>query len=264
MTQFRLSTVILGLLVGVAGCSHAEEPVAQKQDPARPAVIATVEAHGLEVLGEFDAPGKLRGFAGLAGGRQPVAVYVTPDGEHALVGTMIDSRGEDVSQAHLQRLVAEPMSRRIWSQLEDSHWVADGADNAPRVVYTFSDPNCPYCNRFWQAARPWVDSGKVQLRHVMVGVIREDSANKVAAILSAPSPSAMLTRNEREFASGGIDGLPTVSSKVRAQLDDNQRLMLELGFQGTPGIMFRDADDLVQRRSGLPKAGDLPTVLGPR
>ena len=28
----------------------------------------------------------------------------------------------------------------------------------------------------------------------------------------------------------------------RAKLDANQRLMLELGFQGTPAILFRDAD----------------------
>lgn len=259
MKQLHLTAVVLALtLIGTAGCSHAEEP-----DKARPAVIATVEAHGLEVVGEFDAPGDLRGFAGIAG-QQPVAVFVTPDGKHALVGQLVNVAGEDVAQAHLQRLVAKPMSQRIWSQLDDSTWVADGADSAPRVVYTFSDPNCPFCNRFWQAARPWVDAGKVQLRHVMVGVIKADSANKVATILTAASPSEMLDKNEREYAKGGIAGMATVPSGVQSQLDANQRLMHELGFQGTPGILFRDADGVVQRRSGMPAPDDLPTVLGPR
>lgn len=259
MRQINLTAAALALILGgTAGCSHAEEP-----GKARPAVIDTVEAHGLEVLGEFDAPGELRGFAGVAG-RQPVAVYVTPDGEHALVGQLVNVAGEDMGAAHLQRLVAGPMSERIWSQLGDSTWVADGSDDAPRVVYTFSDPNCPFCNRFWQAARPWVEAGKVQLRHVMVGVIKADSANKVAAILTAPSPSEMLARNEREYARGGIDGVATVPAGVRGQLDANQRLMHELGFQGTPGILFRDADGVVQRRAGMPAPGDLPTVLGPR
>ncbi|MCE7031450.1 thiol:disulfide interchange protein DsbG [Lysobacter sp. GX 14042] len=259
MKQLNLTAAALALtLVGTAGCSHAEEP-----GKAHPPVIATIEEHGLEVLGEFDAPADLRGFAGLAG-QQPVAVYVTPDGEHALVGQLVNVAGEDVGGPHLQRLVAKPMSDRIWSQLEDSTWVADGPDDAPRVVYTFSDPNCPFCNRFWQSARPWVDAGKVQIRHVMVGVIKADSANKVATILTADSPSEMLGRNEREYATGGIKGMATVPAGVRSQLDSNQMLMHELGFQGTPGILFRDADGVVQRRSGAPTPGDLPTVLGPR
>src|SRR3546814_12650200 len=81
------------------------------------------------------------------------------------------------------------MSARTWALLEASEWIADGKADAPRVIYTFSDPNCPFCNKFWSAARPWVDSGKVQLRHIMVGVIRPDSANKVATIMTASSPS---------------------------------------------------------------------------
>ena len=260
MIRFNPIPAALALaLAGTAGCSNAAEP-----GQRRPAVIDTVEAHGLEVLGEFDAPGGLRGYASLAGGQQPVAVYVTPDGEHALVGTLINADGEDVAQEHLQRLVAKPMSERIWAQLDASHWVADGSDDADRVVYTFSDPNCPYCNRFWEAARPWVEAGKVQLRHVMVGVIRPDSANKAAAIMDATSPEAMLNRNEREFSRGGIDGVTRVPARIRGRLDANQRLMHELGFQGTPGIVFQDAEGVIQRRAGMPAPGDLPNVLGPR
>lgn len=261
MKHPHLTAVLAALLLsGTVGCSQAQVP---DRDAERPTVIETIEARGFEVFGEFDAPGGLRGFAGLAG-QQPVAAYVTPDGEHLLLGTLVNAAGEDVGQPHLMRLVAEPMSERIWDKLENSHWVADGREDAPRVVYAFSDANCPYCNRFWEAARPWVESGQVQLRHVMVGVIREDSANKAAAILGAPSPSEMLARNERSFASGGIKGVATVPADVRRKLDSNQLLMLELGFQGTPGILFRDAQGTVQRRSGMPTPDDLPVVLGPR
>lgn len=263
MNYFSPMSLALALAItATTACSRAQEPAAQPTKE-RPEVIRSIESQGLEVFGEFEAPGGLRGFAGLAGQR-PLAVYVTPDGGHALVGTLVDAKGQDVGEPHLQRLVAAPVSKRIWAQLEKSRWVADGRPDAARIVYTFSDPNCPYCNRFWQAARPWVDSGKVQLRHILVGVIREDSANKAAAILGAPSPGEALARNERAYASGGIAGAATVPTNVRAQLDANEKLMLELGFQGTPGILFRDSDGIVQRRSGLPAAGDLPVVLGPR
>ena len=40
--------------------------------------------------------------------------------------------------------------------------------------------------------------------------------------------------------------------------------MIEMGFQGTPGILFQDAQGQVQRRAGLPQGADLQTVLGPR
>src|SRR3546814_8987929 len=60
----------------------------------------------------------------------------------------------------------------------------------------FSDPNCPYCNMFWKQARPWVESGKVQLRHIMVGMLRADSAGKSAALLSAKDPRAALNEHE--------------------------------------------------------------------
>ncbi len=48
------------------------------------------------------------------------------------------------------------MSAKMWAKLEASAWVRDGKADAPRVVYTFSDANCPYCHNFWEAARPWV------------------------------------------------------------------------------------------------------------
>ena len=164
----------------------------------------------------------------------------------------------------LQELVAGPMGDRMLSQLESSEWVLDGSASAPRVIYTFSDPNCPFCNRLWQAARPWVDAGKVQLRHVMVGVIREDSAGKVATILGADDPSAMLTQNERRFAQGGVSAAPNVPTGVRRALESNQMLMMELGFRGTPALVFRDADGTVQRRGGMPQGDDLNVVMGPR
>ncbi len=261
----RINTTALWLssafLLAMTACSQAQEH--DKAQASRPAVIKAIEAQGLEVVGQFDAPSGLRGYAGVAG-QQPVAVYVTADGQHAVIGTLVNARGEDVGEAALQRLVAEPMSKRTWAKLQASAWVADGKADAPRVVYTFSDPNCPYCNRFWQAARPWVESGKVQLRHVMVGVIRADSANKAASILGAASPADALARNERGYATGGIAPAATVPERVRAKLAANQELMTALGFHGTPGIVFRDAQGIVQRRSGMPSDKDLSIVLGPR
>jgi len=265
---------VVPVLLALAACSQAQTPSATQKAgagtaanaaaSARPDVLKGIEKHGFEVVGEFDAPGGLRGFAGVVGGQQPAAAYVTPDGKHVLVGSLFDADGNDVASATLEAKVAGPMAKKTWAELEKSAWVADGKANAARVVYTFSDANCPYCHKFWEAARPWVDSGKVQLRHVMVGVIREDSPAKAAAILSAPNPSAALLQNEHGFATGGISPSKTITPEIAAKLDANQVLMQKLGFQGTPGILFQDDKGAVQRRAGMPQGADLEVVLGPR
>jgi len=267
------SVLTAALLLAIAGCSQAQQsPSAPKAaaKPAssaaanRPAVLQGIEKQGFEVIGEFDAPGGLRGFAGVVGGQQPAAAYVTADGKNVMVGTLFNEKGEDVGAAPLDKLVAKPMSDRIWKRLDGSAWVRDGRADAPRVVYTFSDANCPYCHRFWEAARPWVDSGKVQLRHVMVGVIREDSPAKAAAILGAPNPSAVFLQNEHDFSKGGIKPAATITPALANKLDANQVLMVELGFQGTPGILFQVAQGMVQRVSGMPQGEDMEKVMGPR
>ncbi len=267
------SLLAMSLLLGVAGCSQAQQPSKPAAPAAggaanatanRPAVLQGIEKHGFEVMGEFDAPGGLRGFAGLVGGQQPAAAYVTADGKAVMVGTLFNEKGEDVGAGPVDRLVAKPMSDRIWNKLDASAWVRDGRADAPRVVYTFSDANCPYCHRFWEAARPWVDSGKVQLRHVMVGVIREDSPAKAAAILGAPNPSAVFLQNEHDFSKGGIKPAASITPALANKLDANQVLMVELGFQGTPGILFRDAEGVVQRVSGMPQGEDMDKVMGAR
>ena len=264
------SLFAVSLLLGVAGCSQAQQPSkpaaggAAKATANRPAVLQGIEKQGFEVMGEFDAPGGLRGFAGLVGGQQPAAAYVTADGKAVMVGTLFNEKGEDVGAGPIDRLVAKPMSDRIWKKLDASAWVRDGRADAPRVVYTFSDANCPYCHRFWEAARPWVDSGKVQLRHVMVGVIREDSPAKAAAILGAPNPSAVFLQNEHDFGKGGIKPAASITPALANKLDANQVLMVELGFQGTPGILFRDAEGVVQRVSGMPQGEDMEKVMGAR
>lgn len=260
-----------------AACSQAQPPQSETAStraasPAKPKAataklppaVQALEGQGLQVMGEFEAPGGLRAFAGMAR-QQPVSVFLTPDGQHAIVGTLLDANGNEAATDQLQKLVAGPMTQQTWAKLEAAKGVVrDGEDSAPRVVYTFTDANCPYCHAFWKAARPWVDSGKVQLRHVMVGIIKEDSPAKAAAILAAASPGKALDQHERTKDQGGIKPLARIPADVQQQLQANQLLMLELGFQGTPGILFKDKDGMLQRRAGLPQGNDLSAVLGPR
>lgn len=159
---------------------------------------------------------------------------------------------------------AKAADDKLRAQLQASTWVLDGKADAPRVIYTFTDPNCKYCNKFWEAARPWVDAGKVQLRHILVGVIRDDSPAKAAAILQAKDRTAALLENEKKAGQGGITPAFSVSPDMRKTLDAHHKLMLSLGFRGTPGIVVLQETGGIKSYGGMPREAALPEVFGAR
>lgn len=253
--RHRALVLLAATAILAAGCSTAA-------DQAQPPVLQALQGQGLSHIKEFDAGKSLRGFAGVIGD-QPMAVYVTPDG-NAIVGMRVDAMGKPMDEKTVVGLTVKPVTDGIMKNLSGAKWVLDGEPDAPRIVYTFTDPNCPYCHKFWEAARPWVDAGKVQIRNLLVGVIREDSPNKAAAILGATDPSAAFTKNEKNFSHGGIDPAESISTEIQGELERNQTLMLSLGFQGTPGIVATGADGKLLKLSGLPRDGKLEELLGPR
>lgn len=246
--------------------------------PERPAALRALEKQGVTIVGTFLAPGGLTAWAGYVGQR-PISLFATPDGKHVIAGTLLDAEGNEVAEAALEAAVRGPMTAGAWSKLESSHWIQDGRKDAARTVYVFTDPNCPFCNKLWADARPWVDSGKVALRHVIVGMLTPTSAGKAAALLGAKDPAAALAayerghmeRNAQAVASGrprplgddGLKPLATIPADIQARLEANQRLMASLGLQATPAVVWRDANGAVQMRTGAPSS-TLATVFGPR
>ncbi|WEJ23316.1 thiol:disulfide interchange protein DsbG [Pseudomonas sp. SD17-1] len=228
-----------------------------------PKAVQQIEAKGAKVTGSFDAPNGLKGYAAQFQNRG-VALYLTPDGKHVLVGSLFDEQGQDLSEAPLEKLVYGPMAKQVWAKLDKTAWIADGKADAPRVVYLFSDPNCPYCNMFWQQARPWVDSGKVQLRHIMVGIIRADSPAKSAALLASADPQKALQAHESAGKASTLKPLAKIPTQVQAKLDANLALMEELGLSATPAIFYLDDKGQLQTQQGAPRPEMLGKILGKR
>ncbi len=228
-----------------------------------PAAVRQIEAKGAKVVGSFDAPNGLKGYAAQFQNRG-VALYLTPDGKHVLVGSLFDEQGRDLSEQPLEQMVYAPMAKEVWAKMEKSAWIADGKADAPRIVYLFSDPNCPYCNMFWQQARPWVESGKVQLRHIMVGIIRADSPGKSAALLAAKDPQQALLAHEKAGKASTLKALDKIPAETQARLDANQALMDELGLSATPAIFYLDEQQRLQQQQGAPRPEMLGKILGKR
>jgi thiol:disulfide interchange protein DsbG len=237
--------VSLALLVMVAAAAAADYP----------APVQALIAQGVQVEAQFPAPGGMTGYAARYQG-QPLALYLTADGKQVIVGTMLDAAGENLSAGQLDEYLPEPDFDKAWPLLEQTAWVREGAADAKRIVYVFSDPNCPYCNAFWQATQPYIGKD-LQVRHIMVGILSESSRAKAAAILAAKNPAAALAQHERTHSSGGIAPLENIPAAIQQKLASNVELMRELGAHGTPAIFYKDREGKVRGITGMPQ----PDVL---
>jgi thiol:disulfide interchange protein DsbG len=249
------------LLTLTLGAALLQIPLLQAEE--LPAPIRMIEAKGAKIIGSFDAPDGLRGYAAQYQNRG-MALYLTPDGKHVVVGNLFDADGNDLSQAPLHKLVYAPMAKEVWAKMESSNWIADGSKDAPRIVYLFSDPNCRYCNMFWEQARPWVKAGKVQLRHIMVGIIREDSPAKSAALLASKDPQKALEDHEKSGQSSALKPLTTIPAEIQAKLAANMQLMEDLELSATPAIFYMDDKGELQQQQGAPSPDKLVKILGPK
>ncbi|CAN5126514.1 thiol:disulfide interchange protein DsbG [soil metagenome] len=234
---------------------------------ALPPALQALQKQGVTIVGPFESRTGLKAYAATVSGR-PAALYITPSGA-IIAGTALDNDGQALDGGALEAAARKPLGEGAWNQLAASRWIADGRPNAPRTVYIFTDPNCPYCAKLWLDARPWVDSGKVQIRHVLVGILTPTSTAKAAALLTAKDPGAALADYERvqapaiskalagggrphPLSDNGLKPLAKVPADVAAQLEANARLMQDFGMQATPGVVWRDAQGAVQKRTGIP------------
>jgi thiol:disulfide interchange protein DsbG len=154
-------------------------------------------------------------------------------------------------------------SGALVQRLEHAQWIATGAKTSNRVVYVFSDPNCPYCNDLWKAMKT-ARAADVQIRYLLVAVIDADSRGKDGAILESKDPAAALEQHERDFDRGGIAPKEKLATTSQQAIFVNEQLMTALGIIGTPGLVYVDQHKEVHVFAGMPNPGQLDTIVGKR
>lgn len=227
-----------------------------------PAPIAKLADQGLTIVKQFDAPGELSGYAARVRGNR-LALYLTPDGQHVIVGSLFDADGTNLTRRKLKAILGSSGISKPWKKLAASQWIGSGNPDAPVTVYEFVDPNCPYCHQFFEATRKWVKSGRVQIRHILVAILKPSSFGKAAAILQAEDPEAAFKRHQHHYPSGGIDPAGTIKPSTKKAIAANTRLMSQLEIRGTPGIVYRGDSGDLHIIQGLPDKTGLKKIMEP-
>ena len=247
--------LLISLLV-TSGLAQAAEAI--------PDVVKTFsEQQNIKIIKKIDAPGGAPAWLGQYQD-MGVTLFLTPDGKHAISGYLYDEKGKNLSDAYFQKEIYAPLGREMWKQLNAAHPLKEGADTAPRKVFVFADPFCPYCKAFWAEAQPWVKAGKVQLNTLLVAFLNPNSGRNASAILNAKDPVSAW----REYELSGGKTLPKpaggASRENVAVLQQHQQLMDSLGANATPAIYYLNAQNELQQVVGMPDEKQLEEMFGPK
>lgn len=222
------------------------------------AIKNKLSKEGYTFVKQIDAPEGLVGWTGYKD-EYPSTVFISKDQKHYIVGDLFDASGKNLTEKAIDTHVKSAVLDEIWKSLEKSAWIQDGSPKAEKIIYVFNDPNCPYCHTFWKQARPFVDSGKVQLRHIMVGVIRPSSKGQAATILNSSNPADIFKQYNLSEGKNKLVEMKNIPKNISEQLDHNNQLMDKYGFYATPAIVWRNAKGEIQSQQGAPK--DLNKLL---
>ena len=152
----------------------------------------------------------------------------------------------------------------LFSALEKTDAVVEGATSPKRILYVFFDANCWYCHLTWKALQAYEKAG-LQVRWVPVAYQKESSTTKAAAIMLAKDRAAAFRANETGYRAQSYDGgiAPAKAPKaLAAQLEANFQLMDRFGVSGTPGLVWKDEKGRVRVRTGMPRLAQLPGITG--
>lgn len=219
-------------------------------------MTARLNGIGFKVMSDFSVEGMpaMRGFTVTYNGQGRV-VYANAINGSLVVGDIVNAENVNLSLNHRDKYLEPAMSNLAYEAIKkDATWFKEGADSAPVKIYSFTDPNCPYCLQFWENTRELVSSGKIQVRQIPVGLF-EHSKEDAASILGSKNPS-------EKYDGHMEDRVNKIKSRVQGEygekelkiLESNYKAFVDAGARGTPYSLVEMPDGTLHRINGsMPK-----------
>lgn len=173
-------------------------------------------------------------------------LYITQDQEALLLGDLYDASGplKVWSGATDSPVATSPqptyLVQEFWHDLERSPWFKIGSETAP-ILYLIADPSCIHCLKMVDRLLPFTQSGKLQIRVILVSFLGEKSEQAAAFILAAQNPTQAFLdykKNPRLLNHSSS----ALSTKALRQRDENNALLVKWGITATPLSIFKDRE----------------------
>lgn len=262
--------VIAGLWAAsvLAAERHAPNGTFSSVNPAMPHALAMAVKEGhLKLVATFNATAGLTGYVVSSESGRNDVVYGFPGNDVMFAGHLIDGAGADLNHKYVGQYAPKIDYSKFESRIVVAPAVVEGATGAEvkSTIYIFMDPNCIFCHLTWKALQPYEKIG-LQVHWIPMAFLKPSSLNKAAALLDSKDRPSLMAVLEKKFdtklESGGIDGEVTVSPATKAQLDGNMALFQQLGFNGTPTILYRDKSGKLSVSEGMARLSQLSEITG--
>ena len=217
--------------------------------------------------GQVKELGETHGLRGLylRNGPEFQVLYVTPDGRATIAGVMWDATGKNLTRDQVSKIdgaiptvvVDKDGAKSIEAAVradallgvEKATFGLTGDPAAPRL-WMIIDPYCSYSVRAFDALRPYVKAGRIQLAVVPISILDyEDNGQSTPAaqsLLSQTTEKMVEAWDHQNFRLAPSESAP-------ALLEKNNRIAEEIGLRGTPTLVWRKADGSAGEIDGIPK-----------
>ena len=238
------------------------------------ALIQKIGNHRVSITKTFAGPNGLVGYVVVPkGGVKGSIVYTDKGGNYMFVGNLFDKNANNLTQKYNDQFVMVPLAKASFKDVSNMNWFTEGKASAPHKMYIALDPNCIYCHLLYQRIEPLIEKGQVQVRWVVVGVIKPSSMGKAAQLLLAKTNAErvkLLKQDETAFKlkteEGGLTPLkpntkdPAVTAAFK-KVSENNVLFTKYQYVGTPVILYKDQNGKPAVYPGYPQGNALQTVV---
>jgi len=278
-----------GTAILAAGLLIAAMPGFAQGEPPLPEPLKNLANEGAQMryLGN---EGGLNGWIAIKNGQEQY-FYVTEDGESFVMGIQFDRNGKVMTLQQVKALQekngvaldlfasenfgqeADPTSQpgidqivdktkrefktpaeQLFSDVEGSNWIPLGDANAP-YIYSFIDPQCPYCHKFMNDLRAnYIDKGLIQVRMIPVG-FRPETLAQASFLLAVPNPQ----NRWYSHLDGDKTALPVTPDINQQGVQRNLAIMQSWKVNVTPFTVYRSKGGEVKIVQG--RAQDLSQIM---